>query len=119
MMILSSLWWLGKIGPAVASVFIGLVAYSYYSRNLRHQWIQNFQALYAEFWTEKDHSDVRSWIVSNQLYEKKLRHVLEARNNDGRHNNNRDEDENIVLDKVDRFCSIQILLYNAQGRNIS
>ena len=34
----------------------------------RKQWVNDFRVLYAEFWNDKDISQVRRWIVSNKLY---------------------------------------------------
>ena len=45
----------------------------------RKQWVDDFRALYAEFWNDKDISQVRRWIVSNKLYDEELKPVLAQR----------------------------------------
>ena len=45
----------------------------------RRQWVDDFRTLYAEFWNDKDISQVRRWIVSNKLYDEALKPVLTQR----------------------------------------
>ena len=45
----------------------------------RKQWVDDFRALYAEFWNDKDISQVRRWIVSNKLYTEVLKPILAQR----------------------------------------
>jgi hypothetical protein len=62
---------------------------------------------------------VRSWIVSNKLYQAKLEPILKARNDDGRDENNRNEIENCVLDKLDRFCAIMLRAKTFDNQRVS
>ena len=62
----------------------------------RKQWVDDFRALYAEFWNDKDISQVRRWIVSNTLYNEALRPVLTQRIEKGY--NDLDEDGSMEID---------------------
>jgi hypothetical protein len=81
----------------------------------RKQWIDDFRALYAEFWRDPDVSTVRRWIVSNKEYEG-LRDILVRRNTTTE--NNLDAKDNAELDKVDKFCSIMIRVGTFEKRRM-
>jgi hypothetical protein len=70
----------------------------------RKQWVDDFRALYAEFWNDKDISQVRRWIVSNKLYNEELKPVLAQRIEKGY--NDLDEDGSMKIDMVDKFMSL-------------
>ena len=74
----------------------------------RKQWVDDFRTLYAEFWNDKDISQVRRWIVSNKLYNEGLKPVLAQRIERGY--NDLDEDGSIKIDMVDKFMSLIIRL---------
>jgi hypothetical protein len=74
----------------------------------RKQWVDDFRALYAEFWNDKDISQVRRWIVSNKLYNEVLKPVLTQRIEKGY--NDLDEDGSIKIDMIDKFMSLIIQL---------
>ena len=74
----------------------------------RKQWVDDFRALYAEFWNDKDISQVRRWIVSNQLYREVLQPVLTQRVEKGY--NDLDEDGSMKIDMIDKFMSLIIRL---------
>jgi hypothetical protein len=74
----------------------------------RKQWVDDFRALYAEFWNDKDISQVRRWIVSNTLYNEVLKPVLAQRIEKGY--NDLDEDGSIKIDMIDKFMSLIIRL---------
>jgi hypothetical protein len=65
------------------------------------------RALYAEFWNDKEVSQVRRWIISDRLYKDVLQPVLILRNSDGRDLN---EGAVTILDNVDKFLSLLIRL---------
>jgi hypothetical protein len=70
----------------------------------RRQWVDDFRTLYAEFWNDKDISQVRRWIVSNKLYNEELKPVLAQRIEKGY--NDLDEDGSMKIDMVDKFMSL-------------
>ena len=74
----------------------------------RKQWVDDFRALYAEFWNDKDISQVRRWIVSNKLYNEVLKPVLTQRIEKGY--NDLDEDGSMKIDMIDKFMSLIIRL---------
>jgi hypothetical protein len=74
----------------------------------RKQWVDDFRALYAEFWNDKDISQVRRWIVSNKLYNDVLKPVLTQRIEKGY--NDLDEDGSMKIDMIDKFMSLIIRL---------
>jgi hypothetical protein len=74
----------------------------------RKQWVDDFRTLYAEFWNDKDISQVRRWIVSNKLYNEVLKPVLAQRVEKGY--NDFDEDGSIKIDMIDKFMSLIIRL---------
>jgi hypothetical protein len=74
----------------------------------RKQWVDDFRALYAEFWNDKDISQVRRWIVSNKLYDEILKPLLTQRIEKGY--NDLDEDGSIKIDMIDKFMSLIIRL---------
>ena len=74
----------------------------------RRQWIDDFRTLYAEFWNDKDISQVRRWIVSNKLYHEVLKPVLIQRIEKGY--NDLDEDGSMKIDMIDKFISLIIQL---------
>jgi hypothetical protein len=64
--------------------------------------------LYAEFWNDKDISQVRRWIVSNKLYHDVLQPVLTQRIEKGY--NDLDEDGSLKIDMIDKFMSLIVQL---------
>ena len=74
----------------------------------RKQWVDDFRALYAEFWNDKDISQVRRWIVSNKLYNEVLKPVLTQRIEKGY--NDLDEDGSTKIDMIDKFMSLVVQL---------
>ena len=74
----------------------------------RKQWVDDFRALYTEFWNDKDISQVRRWIVSNELYNEVLKPVLKQRIERGY--NDLDEDGSMKIDMIDKFMSLIIRL---------
>jgi hypothetical protein len=74
----------------------------------RRQWVDDFRTLYAEFWNDKDISQVRRWIVSNKLYDEVLKPVLTQRIEKGY--NDLDEDGSMKIDMIDKFMSLIIQL---------
>ena len=74
----------------------------------RKQWVDDFRALYTEFWNDKDISQVRRWIVSNKLYHAVLKPVLKQRIERGY--NDLDEDGSMKIDMIDKFMSLIIRL---------
>ena len=74
----------------------------------RKQWVDDFRTLYAEFWNDKDISQVRRWIVSNKLYNEVLKPVLTQRVEKGY--NDLDEDGSMKIDMIDKFMSLIIRL---------
>jgi hypothetical protein len=74
----------------------------------RKQWVDDFRALYAEFWNDKDISQVRRWIVSNKLYNEALKPVLTQRIEKGY--NDLDEDGSMKIDMIDKFMALIIRL---------
>src|SRR5918998_3470412 len=79
----------------------------------RKQWIDDFRTLYAEFWNDKDISQVRRWIVSNKLYHEVLKPVLTQRIEKGY--NDLDEDGSIKIDMIDKFMSLINRLETLEG----
>jgi hypothetical protein len=79
----------------------------------RKQWVDDFRALYAEFWNDQDISQVRRWIVSNKLYNEVLKPVLTQRVEKGY--NDLDEDGSMKIDMIDRFMSLIIRLETLEG----
>jgi hypothetical protein len=74
----------------------------------RRQWVDDFRTLYAEFWNDKDISQVRRWIVSNKLYHEVLKPVLTQRIEKGY--NDLDEDWSMKIDMIDKFMLLIIQL---------
>jgi hypothetical protein len=74
----------------------------------RKQWVDDCRALYAEFWNDKDISQVRRWIVSNKLYNEALKPVLTQRIEKGY--NDLDEDGSTKIDMIDKFMALIIQL---------
>jgi hypothetical protein len=74
----------------------------------RRQWVDDFRTLYAEFWNDKDISQVRRWVVSNKLYHEVLKPVLTQRIEKGY--NDIDEDGSMKIDMIDKFMSLIIQL---------
>jgi hypothetical protein len=74
----------------------------------RKQLVGDFSTLYAEFWNDKDSSQVRRWIVSNKLYNEVLKPVLTQRVEKGY--NDLDEDGSMKIDMIDKFMSLIIRL---------
>jgi hypothetical protein len=79
----------------------------------RKQWVDDFRALYAEFWNDKDISQVRRWIVSNKLYNEELNPVLAQRIEKGY--NDLDEDGSTKIDMIDKFMSLINRLETLEG----
>jgi hypothetical protein len=66
-------------GVLMASLCAGVTVTLVSLHQKRKQWVDDFRALYAEFWNDKDISQVRRWIVSNKLYNEVLKPVLAQR----------------------------------------
>ena len=79
----------------------------------RRQWVDDFRTLYAEFWNDKDISQVRRWIVSNKLYNEELKPVLAQRIEKGY--NDLDEDGSTKIDMIDKFMSLINRLETLEG----
>jgi hypothetical protein len=107
-----ALYRISLIGPFISgiSLFIAaLAAFLTFNRRAnQHQWDEGFRALYSAFWNDKEFPLLRSWIVSDQLYDAKLRPLLTKRNTTGKFENNLTEPENLLLDKIDRFCAVMV-----------
>ena len=76
--------------------------------------MDDFRALYAEFWNDKDISQVRRWIVSNKLYNELLKPILAQRIAEGY--NDLDEDGSMKIDMIDKFMSLIIRLETLDAR---
>ena len=70
-----------------------------------NRWIETFRALYADFWKDDQIAIVRRWITNEQEYSK-LAAVLSARIQSDF--NTLSPDENDMLEKIDRFCSVLV-----------
>lgn len=70
-----------------------------------NRWIETFRALYADFWKDDQIAIVRRWITNEQEYSK-LAAVLSARIQSD--SNTLSPDENDMLEKIDRFCSVLV-----------
>lgn len=66
---------------------------------------KTFQILYTEIWVNSDVSYVRRCIYNDEEY-KDIEHILEKRNLV--EHNNLTRQENNIIEKVDRFCSILV-----------
>src|SRR5882724_8797041 len=104
---------LGQIGPFISGVSLGvaaivpwLVYQNFQKRDLDQRWLDRFHYLYREFWADREMGKVRMWIVSDQLYAHNLQPELIARDAPHDAPNNLDEQQNKVLNSLDRFCSL-------------
>ena len=70
----------------------------------RKQWVDDFRALYTEFWNDKDISQVRRWIISKNCTVEVLKPVLTQRIEKGY--NDLDEDGSMKIDMIDKFMSL-------------
>ena len=59
-------------GVLITSLCAGMTVTIISLHQKRKQWVDDFRALYAEFWNDKDIGQVRRWIVSNKLYHEVL-----------------------------------------------
>jgi hypothetical protein len=95
-------------GVLITSICAGVTVTIISLYQKRRQWVDDFRTLYAEFWNDKDISQVRRWIVSNKLYHEVLKPVLTQRIEKGY--NDLDEDESMKIDMIDKFMSLIIQL---------
>ena len=95
-------------GVLITSLCAGVTVILVSLHRKRKQWVDDFRALYAEFWNDKDISQVRRWIVSNTLYNDVLKPVLTQRIEKGY--NDLDEDGSMKIDMIDKFMSLIIRL---------
>jgi hypothetical protein len=95
-------------GVLITSLCAGVTVTLVSLHQKRKQWVDDFRALYAEFWNDKDISQVRRWIVSNKLYDEVLKPVLAQRIEKGY--NDLDEDGSMKIDMIDKFMSLIIRL---------
>ena len=95
-------------GVLITSLCAGVTVTIISLHQKRKQWVDDFRALYAEFWNDKDISQVRRWIVSNTLYNEVLKPVLTQRIEKGY--NDLDEDGSMKIDMIDKFMSLIIRL---------
>ena len=95
-------------GVLITSLCAGVTVTIISLHQKRKQWVDDFRALYAEFWNDKDISQVRRWIVSNTLYQEVLQPILTQRIQKGY--NDLDEDGSIKIDMIDKFMSLIIRL---------
>jgi hypothetical protein len=95
-------------GVLITSVCAGVTVTIISLYQKRKQWVDDFRALYAEFWNDKDISQVRRWIVSNKLYDEVLKPILTQRIEKGY--NDLDEDGSMKIDMIDKFMSLIIRL---------
>ena len=95
-------------GVLITSLCAGVTVTLVSLHQKRKQWVDDFRALYAEFWNDKDISQVRRWIVSNKLYNEALKPVLTQRIEKGY--NDLDEDGSMKIDMIDKFMSLIIRL---------
>jgi hypothetical protein len=111
-----TLYRLSLIGPFLSgtSLFIAALAalltlFIYNRRENQHQWDESFRSIYGAFWNdEKIFPKIRTYIVSDHLYEKHLKPTLEDRIRTGKLDNNLNETQNNLLDEIDRFCAILV-----------
>ena len=95
-------------GVLVTSLCAGVTVTIISLHQKRKQWVDDFRALYAEFWNDKDISQVRRCIVSNKLYNELLKPVLTQRIEKGY--NDLDEDGSLKIDMIDKFMSLILRL---------
>jgi hypothetical protein len=95
-------------GVLITSLCAGVTVTLVSLHQKRKQWVDDFRALYAEFWNDKDISQVRRWIVSNKLYTEVLKPILAQRIEKGY--NDLDEDGSMKIDMIDKFMSLIIRL---------
>ena len=69
-------WTINGTGVLITSLCAGVTVTLVSLHQKRKQWVDDFRALYAEFWNDKDISQVRMWIVSNKLYTEVLKPIL-------------------------------------------
>ena len=91
-------------GVLITSLCAGVTVTLVSLHQKRRQWVDDFRALYAEFWNDKDISQVRRWIVSNKLYDEVLKPVLAQRIEKGY--NDLDEDGSMKIDMIDKFMAL-------------
>ena len=95
-------------GVLITSLCVGVTITIISLYQKRKQWLDEFRTLYAEFWNDKDISQVRRWIVSNRLYNDVLKPVLTQRIEKGY--NDLDEDGSLKIDMIDKLMSLIIRL---------
>jgi hypothetical protein len=95
-------------GVLVTSLCAGVTVTIISLHQKRKQWVDDFRALYAEFWNDKNISQVRRWIVSNTLYNEALKPILTQRIEKGY--NDLDEDGSLKIDMIDKFMSLILRL---------
>jgi len=95
------------IGIIITALCAGATLIVISLQQKRKQWVDDFRALYAEFWKDNNASQVRMWIVSDKLYNDVLKSILKQRNAGC---NDLDEGASIILDRVDRFISLILQL---------
>jgi hypothetical protein len=100
-------------GVLISSLCAGVTVTIISLYQKRKQWVDDFRALYAEFWNDKDISQVRRWIVSDTLYNDVVKPVLTQRIEKGY--NDLDEDGSLKIDMIDKFMALIIRLETLEG----
>jgi gamma-glutamylcyclotransferase (GGCT)/AIG2-like uncharacterized protein YtfP len=101
---------IGKFGELLSglSLFVGAIiaGVSYWNfnrRTLYASWMEKYREAYAEFWNDSVIAEVRSWIINKQQYAS-LENILVKRL--ASKENDLTSDENLKLEKLDRFCAL-------------
>src|SRR4051812_4786306 len=103
---------LSGIATLIIALCAGIIATVISFQQTRKQWVDDFRSFYAEFWNDKEVSEVRRWVASKQIYDQILRPALVQRNKQTE--NELDEEACIKLDKLDKFLSVLIRLQAAE-----
>ena len=108
--VLTPLDMLAKIGPflggigLLAGAFIGaFTSYRVTRRQAEDAWVDRFRVLYGEFWKEEPIIEVREWVINDNSY-KEIEGILRDRN--AKERCEVSHTDHIILDKIDRFCSM-------------
>lgn len=88
---------------AVLVAWTGFLAYRIQRRNDAESWMTSFSELYSRFWWNDEMGRVRSWIACTPAYNK-VRSVIRRRAQE----QEVEPEDYIVLESVDRFCSILV-----------
>jgi hypothetical protein len=103
---------LGELLSGIGTIVIAVIASIISLQQYRKQWFDDFRTVYAEFWNDKEATEVRRWISSRKQYDDVLKPVLVRRNQ--QKENNLEQEDNVILDKLDKFLSIMVRLQVAE-----